>query len=144
MTTTLDQVFRALHDDLRGSPGAQTLDLAAAAASNPVTGLRPVLDLFTIGNTFVLSTADVRQNRGSVVATGNGSLAVKPGGEGAPEPLATAVAAMITIVSPGTNRPTRTLVSSMIAKPASRVRTTGSTLCTVSRSHVRNSFTTRA
>ena len=57
---------------------------------------------------------------------------------------ATAVPAMMTIVSPGTNSPTSTLVSSMIATPARIVRSTGSTLCTASSSHVRNSFTARA
>lgn len=102
MTSPLDQVFDALTAALRGPVGERTLDLAAVAASDPVTGLRPVLDLFTIGDSFVLSTAGVRQNRASVVATGNASLAVKPGAAGAPAPLPTGVAALLTVSQPET------------------------------------------
>ncbi len=57
---------------------------------------------------------------------------------------ATAVLATSTTVSPGKTRPMSTLVSSSIATPASRVRRTGSTLCTRSRSPVSTSFTLRA
>ncbi len=103
MTTTLDEVYRALHDELRGPVGEQTLDLAASAAKAPTTGLRPVLDLFTIGNAFVLTTASVTQSRASVVAAGDGSLAVRRGGAGAPEPLPTAVAARLTVTEAGTD-----------------------------------------
>lgn len=51
------------------------------------------------------------------------------------------IEAMITIVSPGTTRPIRMLVSSITASPAISVRATGSIDCTVSRSQIRRSST---
>lgn len=99
MPATLDEVYRALTAALRGPVGAQTLDLAAAA-TGPVAELRPVLDLFTIGTTFLLATAEVRQNRTSVLATGDATLAVRPGPPGAPDPLPTAVAVLLTVSEP--------------------------------------------
>ena len=54
--------------------------------------------------------------------------------------VVTPVLATKTTVSPGTIKPTKTLVSSMIANPAKRMRNTGGTLSTKSRMLVRNSF----
>jgi hypothetical protein len=65
-------------------------------------------------------------------------------GEREGEVLADAVEATSTMVSPGTIRPMSTDVSSMMPRPAMRVRAIGSTDWTVSRIQSRSSFTVRA